>query len=93
VESVQPLADARGHTLDVRLAGDPLLVDGDLARLSQVVLNLLNNAVKYTPDGGRIEVQVAREADLAVVRVKDTGIGMSADLISRVFDLFVQGER
>src|SRR5256714_2184007 len=92
-ESVQPLADARGHTLDVRLARDPLLVDGDLARLSQVVLNLLNNAIKYTSDGGRIEVQVAREADLAVVRVKDTGIGMSADLISRGFDLFVQGER
>jgi PAS domain S-box-containing protein len=93
VESVQPLADARGHTLDVRLARDPLLVDGDLARLSQVVLNLLNNAIKYTPDGGRIEVEAAREADLALVRVKDTGIGMSADLISRVFDLFVQGER
>ena len=93
VESVQPLADARGHTLDVRLAGDPLLVDGDLARLSQVVLNLLNNAIKYTPDGGRIEVEVARESDLAVVRVKDSGIGMSAELISRVFDLFVQGER
>jgi PAS domain S-box-containing protein len=93
VESVQPLADARRHTLDVRLARDPLLVDGDLARLSQVVLNLLNNAIKYTPDGGRIEVQVARDAGLAIVRVKDTGIGMSADLISRVFDLFVQGER
>jgi PAS domain S-box-containing protein len=93
VESVQPLADARGHTLDVRLARDPLLVDGDLARLSQVVLNLLNNAIKYTPDGGRIEVEVAREAYLAIVRVKDTGIGMGPDLISRVFDLFVQGER
>jgi CheY-like chemotaxis protein len=93
VESVQPLADARGHTLEVRLARDPLLVDGDLARLSQVVLNLLNNAIKYTPDGGRIEVEVAREAELAMVRVKDTGIGMGADLIPRVFDLFVQGER
>jgi PAS domain S-box-containing protein len=93
VESVQPLADARGHTLEVRLARDPLLVDGDLARLSQVVLNLLNNAIKYTPDGGRIEVEVARESELAMVRVKDTGIGMAADFIHRVFDLFVQGER
>jgi PAS domain S-box-containing protein len=93
VESVQPLADARGHTLEVRLARDPLLVDGDLARLSQVVLNLLNNAIKYTPDGGRIDVEVAREGQLAIVRVKDTGIGMGADLIPRVFDLFVQGER
>jgi CheY-like chemotaxis protein len=77
----------------VRLAHEPLLVDGDLARLSQVVLNLLNNAIKYTPDGGRIEVEAAREAELAIVRVKDTGIGMSADLLPRVFDLFVQGER
>ena len=93
VESAQPLADARGHTLDVRLARDPLLVDGDLARLSQVVLNLLNNAIKYTPDGGRIEVEVAREGTWAIVRVKDTGIGMSADLMPKVFDLFVQGER
>ena len=93
VESVQPLADARGHTLEVRLARDPLLVDGDLARLSQVVLNLLNNAIKYTPDGGRIEVEVARESELAMVQVKDTGIGMPADFIPRVFDLFVQGER
>lgn len=93
VESVQPLADDRGQTLEVRLARDPLLVDGDLARLSQLVLNLLNNAVKYTPDGGRIEIEVAREAELAMVRVKDTGIGMGADLIPRVFDLFVQGER
>ena len=93
VESAQPLADARGHTLDVRLAHDPLLVDGDLARLSQVVLNLLNNAIKYTPDGGRIEVEAAREGTSAIVRVKDTGIGMSADLLPRVFDLFVQGER
>src|SRR6266567_8299662 len=93
VESAQPLADACGHTLDVPLAHDPLLVDGDLTRLSQIGSNLLNNAIKYTPDGGRIEVEVAREGPWAIVRVKDTGIGMSADLIPRVFDLFVQGER
>jgi PAS domain S-box-containing protein len=92
-EAAQPLADARGHKLDVRLSPDSLLVDGDLARLSQVVLNLLNNAIKYTPDGGRIQVEVAREARSAVVRVKDSGIGMTAELIPKVFDLFVQGER
>jgi len=92
-EAAQPLADARGHKLDVRLARDSLLVDGDLARLSQVVLNLVNNAIKYTPDGGRIEVEVGREGDLAIVRVKDSGIGMAPELIPKVFDLFVQGER
>jgi CheY-like chemotaxis protein len=70
-----------------------LAVDGDLTRLSQAVLNLLTNAIKYTPPGGRIEVDVEREDALAVVRVKDSGIGMSAELIPQVFDLFVQGER
>ena len=93
VEASRPLADASRHTLEVRPSPKPLSVDGDLTRLSQAVLNLLTNAIKYTPPGGRIEVDVAREGDLAVVRVKDTGIGMSPELIPTVFDLFVQGER
>ncbi|MEP6997655.1 MAG: MASE1 domain-containing protein [Betaproteobacteria bacterium] len=93
VEASRPLADASKHTLDVHLSPEPLSVDGDLTRLSQVVLNLLTNAIKYTPPGGRIEVKVERDGDSALVRVKDTGIGMSAELIPTVFDLFVQGER
>jgi PAS domain S-box-containing protein len=93
VEASRPLADASKHTLDVRFSREPLAVDGDLTRLSQAVLNLLTNAIKYTPPGGRIEVDVEREDALAVVRVKDSGIGMSAELIPQVFDLFVQGER
>jgi CheY-like chemotaxis protein len=93
VEASRPLADASRHTLEVHLSPEPLSVDGDLTRLSQVVLNLLTNAIKYTPSGGRIKVDVAREGAFAVVRVKDTGIGMSPELIPRVFDLFVQGER
>ena len=93
VEASRPLADASRHTLEVRFSPEPLSVDGDLTRLSQVVLNLLTNAIKYTPAGGRIEVDVAREGESAVVRVKDTGIGMSPELIPTVFDLFVQGER
>ena len=93
VEASRPLADASKHTLDVRFSPDPVTVDGDLTRLSQAVMNLLTNAIKYTPAGGRIEVDVAREGDMAVVRVKDSGIGMSSELIPRVFDLFVQGER
>jgi len=93
VEAVRPLADASRHTLDVRLSPQPLAVDGDLTRLSQAVLNLLTNAIKYTPAGGSIELAVAREGDYAAVRVKDSGIGMAPELIPTVFDLFVQGER
>jgi PAS domain S-box-containing protein len=93
VEASRPLADASRHTLEVRLSPEPLSLDGDLIRLAQVVLNLLTNAIKYTPAGGRIEVDVAREGAFAVVRVKDTGIGMSPELMPKVFDLFVQGER
>ena len=93
IEASRPLADASRHTLDVRFSPEPLSVDGDLTRLSQVVLNLLTNAIKYTPAGGRIEVDVAREGESAIVRVKDTGIGMSPELIPTVFDLFIQGER
>ena len=93
VESCHALADARRQTLDVQCTTDPLLIDGDPVRLSQIVLNLLNNAIKYTPDGGRIAASVARESEWAVVRVKDTGIGIPAELLPNVFDLFTQGER
>jgi CheY-like chemotaxis protein len=93
VEAVRPLADASRHAMDVRFSPQPLSVDGDLTRLSQAVLNLLTNAIKYTPAGGSIELAVAREGDYAVVRVKDSGIGMAPELIPTVFDLFVQGER
>ena len=93
VEAARPLADARGHSLDLRLAGEPIWVDGDLTRLSQAVLNIVNNAIKYTPEGGRIIVQTTRENALGVVRVIDTGVGMSGELLPTVFDLFVQGER
>src|SRR6476646_3687857 len=72
---------------------ESLLVDGDPVRLSQVVSNLLSNAIKYTPEGGEIRVAVAREDGWAVVRVKDSGIGMEANLIPMVFDLFVQEKR
>ena len=94
VEVCRPLADVRGHALEVLLAHEPLLIEGDPVRLSQIVVNLLSNAVKYTSDGGKIQVSVAREDDdWAAVRVKDNGIGMSASLIPTIFDLFVQGER
>ena len=66
---------------------------GDRARLTQVVTNLLNNAAKYTDPGGRITLEAEPEADQAVVRVRDTGIGISADLLPTVFNLFTQANR
>jgi PAS domain S-box-containing protein len=93
VEAGRPLADASRHVLDVHLSPEPLAVEGDLTRLSQVVLNLLTNAIKYTPPGGTVELTVERVDECAIVRVKDSGIGMTPELIPTVFDLFVQGER
>ena len=93
LESCRPLLEARRHTVELRLSDEPLQVDADATRLSQVLLNLINNAVKYTPEGGRISIEAGRENDLAVVRVRDNGIGISAALLPRVFDLFVQGDR
>ena len=71
---------------------EPVWVNGDPARLQQIVDNLLGNAVKYTPAGGSISVSVKHEADEAVLRVHDTGIGISADLLPQLFELFVQGD-
>jgi signal transduction histidine kinase len=68
-------------------------VDGDSARLEQIVTNLLDNAMKYTPPGGAIGVRVTREGDWEVLRVRDSGIGIEPDLLLRIFDLFSQGDR
>jgi signal transduction histidine kinase len=78
------------HTLSVD--AEPVWVNGDAMRLQQIVNNLLSNAGKYTPAGGSIHVSVKREGADAVLRVRDTGIGISPDLASRMFELFVQGD-
>jgi two-component system CheB/CheR fusion protein len=82
---------AKRHQLVVEEAGGELDVDGDEVRLVQVVSNLLNNAARYTPEGGRIVVSLAREGAEAVLRVRDNGIGIDPDHLDAVFDLFVQG--
>jgi PAS domain S-box-containing protein len=94
VELTRPLIDAKRQVLDLRLLqpGELCMV-GDATRLTQVVGNLLNNAAKYTETGGHIEIQIAREANDALVTVKDNGIGIEAELLPRVFDLFSQAER
>jgi PAS domain S-box-containing protein len=93
VAVVRPLIDERGHELLVRPPSDPVDLEADPARLEQVIVNLLNNAAKYTEPGGRIEVEAGRESDRALIRVTDTGIGIGPELLPRVFDLFTQGDR
>jgi len=90
LEASQPNIEAAGHRLEVRLPSQPLPVHGDLVRLAQVVSNLLNNAAKYTPPGGRIEVAARPEGDQVVVSVTDNGSGISPEMLPHVFDLFAQ---
>ncbi|WP_198320733.1 hybrid sensor histidine kinase/response regulator [Azohydromonas aeria] len=92
LEASRPLIESNGHALALRVAAEPIRVDGDLTRLAQVVSNLLNNAAKYTPAGGCIELWAGVEAGQAVVRVSDDGIGIAPDMLPRVFDLFAQAE-
>lgn len=82
----------RGTKLVTQLDG-PVWVDGDATRLTQVVENLLTNAAKFTPDGGKITVRLAREGNLAALTVEDTGIGIEPELLSRLFEPFSQGDR
>ena len=94
VESSRPLIDERGHELTVALPSRPVYLDGDLLRLAQVFLNLLNNAAKYTEPGGRIWLTGALEGGgEVVVRVKDTGVGIPAEKLPSVFDMFFQVDR
>jgi CheY-like chemotaxis protein len=90
IEMASPLLEQRTHTLDVEVPRRGLLVRGDSLRLSQVVSNLLTNAAKYTPPGGHVSVRAADEHGEIVLRVRDSGIGISSDVLPRVFDLFVQ---
>lgn len=93
IEQVRPLIEQRGHTLATRLGPQPVWIRGDQTRVTQVVANLLNNAAKYTPQGGNVSLETRRRADCAVVAVTDDGIGMSPDLVPKVFELFTQAER
>jgi PAS domain S-box-containing protein len=92
-EAVQPIMAAKGHRFEVRMPEARVVLEGDLVRLVQVLQNLLNNAAKYTPDGGRIELLGHLGASEIEIVVRDNGMGISADLLPSVFDLFRQGER
>jgi PAS domain S-box-containing protein len=93
VEAVQPFVDQRGHRLHLDLREKSIAVNGDMTRLTQVLINLLNNAAKYTPEGGNIWVEAFSDGRDAVVRIRDSGVGIAPQLLERVFDLFTQGER
>jgi signal transduction histidine kinase/DNA-binding response OmpR family regulator len=93
VEISRPLIDARRHELTVTLPPQAVRVDADLVRLAQVLANLLNNAAKYTEEGGRIALEVTQVGDEVVFRVRDNGIGISPEMVGSVFDLFTQVDR
>lgn len=90
IETSSPGVKTRGHELLVTLPPDPVPVAGDGVRLTQVVANLLNNAAKYTPDGGCIWVSVATQEGAAVLKVRDNGPGIPDEMLDKVFDLFTQ---
>jgi PAS domain S-box-containing protein len=86
----QPLLEGGHHRVVLRLSAEPLWVDGDRVRLSQVVSNLLNNAARYTPEGGEITLETRRDGGDALVSVQDTGIGIEPAMLERVFEPFMQ---
>jgi signal transduction histidine kinase len=90
LEASRPLVEAGGHQLAVAVPTDPIWITGDLTRLAQVVSNLLNNAAKYTPRGGHIHLSAAAAGGQCILRVVDDGVGISAEMLPRVFDLFTQ---
>ncbi len=90
VEASRPLVEANHHGFSLVMPEEPLTVSGDMTRLSQVVSNLINNAAKYTPEGGHITVTVQPAGGQAEVVVGDNGLGIEPDMLPRVFDLFTQ---
>ena len=90
VETSASLIDAGGHKLTVEVPSEPLPLDADPTRIAQVVSNLLNNAAKYTPEGGRIALKVHTEGGDVVLTVSDTGIGIAPDALGKVFEMFAQ---
>jgi len=93
IETSRPALQSARHTLEVNLPDEPLTVRGDSVRLTQVFANILTNAAKYTNTGGRIQLMVARHEDDVIVSVRDNGIGIAAEHLTSVFDMFTQVDR
>jgi PAS domain S-box-containing protein len=92
-ETVKPLIEQRQHDLVLNLCAEPTWVNADTTRLEEVFINLLNNAAKYTDEGGRIEVHCEHAGSQVQVRVRDNGVGIDKELLPRIFDLFTQADR
>lgn len=92
IETCKPAVQRHGHALDRLLPSAPIMLHADPRRLRQVFVNLINNAIKYTPDGGQIWVKATVDGEDAVIKVHDTGVGISPELMPHIFDLFVQAE-
>jgi CheY-like chemotaxis protein/two-component sensor histidine kinase len=93
VETSRPLIEAARHQLTVDLPAEPLILEADPVRISQVVANLLNNAAKYTEEAGAIWLTARRDGSAALVSVRDSGLGIPAAMLPRVFDMFAQVDR
>jgi signal transduction histidine kinase len=93
VETSRPLIEQSGHELIVLLPPEPVFVDADVTRISQVIANLLNNAAKYTEKGGRIELRAEREGDTTRISVRDNGVGIPPAMLPQVFEMFTQVDR
>jgi signal transduction histidine kinase len=92
LEAARPLIESRGHSVSVTLT-ERIEIDADPNRLQQILVNLLNNAAKYTNPRGRIEISAWLERQHAVISVKDTGIGIEPELLSKLFQPFTRGKR
>ena len=93
VETARTLIDQRKHRLNVAFPQEPAWLLGDAIRLEEVIVNLLSNAAKYTPEGGDIWLSIEEEGEEVVIRVKDSGVGIAPDLLPQIFDLFTQAQR
>jgi signal transduction histidine kinase len=93
IEIASPLLEQRRHQLSVAVPAEGLVAHVDVDRMAQVLANLLTNAAKYTPSGGQVRVTAAQEGESIVVRIRDNGMGIAKEMLGRMFDLFVQGQR
>ena len=93
IKTVRPLIEKRRHEFSVSLPSEPIWLNADAARLEQVVVNLLTNAAKYTDEAGHIWLTVEKEDQACVLRIRDTGVGITAELLPCIFDLFTQADR
>jgi signal transduction histidine kinase/CheY-like chemotaxis protein len=93
VDASMSLAQARRHNVDVHLTGESLFIDADPVRIEQLITNLLTNAVKFTPESGEITISTGRDEEMAIISVQDNGAGLSEDMLTRIFNPFIQADR